>query len=260
MNDHELELLQFSYSHYNEKVRWALDFKKVPHRRTDYLPGPHIPQIRKLTGQTQVPVMRIDGRVVAGSAAILGEIEELFPTPPLYPAGDGERRAALDLQAEFDDDLGPEVRLVFFDATLDAGLYAPSMFAVNASGLRRAAYLASFPLARIVMKRSMNVTPERAAVARTRVAAILDRLAGLAVPSGFLVGSAFSVADLTAVSLLGPILDLDHPDMKKPEPYPPRLRAVVDEWSAHPAVRWAHGIYRAYRPLESAAHRSLGRA
>ena len=28
-----LELLQFRHSPYNEEVRWALDIKRVPHRR-----------------------------------------------------------------------------------------------------------------------------------------------------------------------------------------------------------------------------------
>jgi hypothetical protein len=36
-----MELIQFRYSPYNEKVRWALDFKRVPHVRRSLLPGPH---------------------------------------------------------------------------------------------------------------------------------------------------------------------------------------------------------------------------
>ena len=34
-------LLQFTFSHYNEKARWALDFKRVPHVRRSLIPGPH---------------------------------------------------------------------------------------------------------------------------------------------------------------------------------------------------------------------------
>ena len=47
-----VELLQFRFSPYNEKARWALDYKKVPHKRTSLAPGPHVPNIRALTGQT----------------------------------------------------------------------------------------------------------------------------------------------------------------------------------------------------------------
>jgi hypothetical protein len=32
-------LFQFTYSHFNEKARWALDLKHVPHVRHSLLPG-----------------------------------------------------------------------------------------------------------------------------------------------------------------------------------------------------------------------------
>ena len=52
-----LELLQFRYSPYNEKVRWALDVKRVAHRRRSLLPGPHIVQVRRHTGRTSTPCL-----------------------------------------------------------------------------------------------------------------------------------------------------------------------------------------------------------
>ena len=82
----ELELIQFRYSHYNEKARWALDFKGLPHRRTSLLPGPHMGKVKKLTGQTSTPVLRLGGRYVAGSAAIIAALEQAHPEPALYPA------------------------------------------------------------------------------------------------------------------------------------------------------------------------------
>jgi hypothetical protein len=45
-----VELLQFRHSPYNEKVRWALDLKRVPHRRRSLLPGPHLRTVRRLAG------------------------------------------------------------------------------------------------------------------------------------------------------------------------------------------------------------------
>ena len=35
-------LWQLQISHYVEKVRWALDYKRVPHVRRTLLPGPHL--------------------------------------------------------------------------------------------------------------------------------------------------------------------------------------------------------------------------
>jgi glutathione S-transferase len=52
-----IELLQFRHSPYNEKVRWALDLKRVPHTRRSLLPGPHVATVRRLTGRTHTPVL-----------------------------------------------------------------------------------------------------------------------------------------------------------------------------------------------------------
>ena len=41
MNSPAVTLHQFRYSHFNEKVRWALDFKGIAHERVSELPGPH---------------------------------------------------------------------------------------------------------------------------------------------------------------------------------------------------------------------------
>ena len=68
-------LLHFRVSHYNEKVRWALDFKRLPYRTTNLMPGPHLGVMRKLTGQTKTPVISLDGRYVCGSAAIIKALE-----------------------------------------------------------------------------------------------------------------------------------------------------------------------------------------
>ena len=79
-----IELLQFRHSPYNEKVRWALDLKRVPHRRRSLLPGPHMGVVKKLTGRTQTPVLVTDaGEAIAGSAQILDWLERRYPEPCL---------------------------------------------------------------------------------------------------------------------------------------------------------------------------------
>src|SRR6267143_212223 len=56
------ELHQFRLSHFNEKARWALDFKGVPHVRRSYLPGPHMLPVTHL-------IMRRDMQIDADGAA-----------------------------------------------------------------------------------------------------------------------------------------------------------------------------------------------
>ena len=87
-------LWQFTYSHFNEKARWALDFKQVPHVRRSLLPGPHGVRIRRMTGQTAVPVLELDGRMIHDSTRIIAALEEAYPDPPLYPRDEAERSAS----------------------------------------------------------------------------------------------------------------------------------------------------------------------
>jgi glutathione S-transferase len=249
LSDLPIELHQFSHSHFNEKVRWALDYKGVLHTRTNYIPGPHLPQIRRLSGQGQVPVLGMDGRVLHGSATILDAIEQRFPTPPLYPSQPSAREEALALQAKLDAGLGPEVRRAVFDATLDESpTYVAETFAGEKPPWKRTLFVTAFPVIRALMKKSMNITPTTGQRAQQRVDELLEWMAAKVEATGYLVGDSFTVADLTAAALLGPILRVEHPDMKHPSPEPPRFRALCDRWGEHPATVWATEVYRKHRP------------
>jgi glutathione S-transferase len=249
MEESPIELHQFSHSHYNEKVRWTLDFKGLRHVRLNYLPGPHVPQIRRLTGQTQVPVLRMEGRTLHGSAAIVDAIEKRFPSPPLYPAEAAERDEALAIQTKLDAELGPEIRRAGFAAMLDDTGFMVRTFAGEKPAWKRSLYGAAFPAVRLLMKKSMNVTPETGRRAKERVDVLLDFIANRTASTGYFVGGAFTIADLTAAALVGPAILVDHPDMKQAADPPPALAALCEEWSRHPAMQWAQGIWRNHRPV-----------
>ncbi|MEQ9450727.1 MAG: glutathione S-transferase N-terminal domain-containing protein [Pseudomonadales bacterium] len=241
-------LHQFAYSHFNEKARWALDFKNVSHQRQTYLPGPHMPAIKKISGQTQTPVLERDGEYVAGSAAIIDLLEREYATPALYPQDTDARNQALALQAEFDQDLGPATRTVIFSALVEEGGYLCRMFAGSKGLLQRTAYRVTFPLARgLIAKRNGVTTPGNIERCIATTFAMLDRVAEQTSATGYLVGEQFSVADLTAAALLAPVASVDHPDMKRPQPLPQRVTDVVSQFTDHPGVAWVNEIYRRHR-------------
>jgi glutathione S-transferase len=249
VHDATPELLQFPYSHYNEKVRWALDWKRLPHRRTDLLPGPHMLRIRRLTGQSQLPVLRLEGRVLHGSARILDELERLHPEPPLCPADPALRRRALEIQAHFDQEVGPRVRLALFAVMLDTPDYVCRVFASQRSPAARALYRASFPLVAPVMKRGMGIRGPRSVEEAERVTReAFDFVARESQATGQLAGDAFSVADLAAASLLAPATDPSHPAMCRPRPMPAAVEAWLEGWSKHPGAVWVLEQYRRHRP------------
>lgn len=244
-----LVLHQFPFSHYNEKARWALDFKGLRHRRKSYLPGPHASAIRRLSGQSSTPVLCIGERVIAGSAEILGALEELAPAPPLLPAETVARERALMLQRQYDQELGPAIRTANFSVMLDEPGYMCGMFSSPQPMPLRWLYRAMFPLARGRVERAyrtddhQHVEACRAVVDRT-----LDEIAEGVRETGYLVGASFTVADLTAAALLAPVANPDHPDMRRPSPQPERVAEFVATWHAHPASDWARAVYAAHRP------------
>src|SRR6478609_5724754 len=107
-------LWQLQISHYNEKVRWALDYKQIPHTRRSMIPGIHQLIVKRKAGIMTSPVMEIDGEAVGDSSAILRAIEERWPEPRLIPEDPDERARALELEDFFDEELGPHIRRAIY--------------------------------------------------------------------------------------------------------------------------------------------------
>ncbi|MCW5889439.1 MAG: glutathione S-transferase N-terminal domain-containing protein [bacterium] len=245
-------LWHFRLSHYNEKARWALDWKGVPHARRMLLPGWHIAPLLLRTGQKQVPVLVLDDRTIPDSTAIIAALESRWPDPPLYPADPDARRRALELEDWLDVELGPHVRRAAFHRALPHADFACALLTGGTSRTRRALYRATFPLTRVLMRFDMGIDDARAADSRTRTRAAMDRLAGLVGPSGHLVGDAFSVADLTAAALLAPLVGPAEFPYPWPDGEPEALQALRREARAHAIGAWVLETYARHRPASCA--------
>ena len=241
------ELFQFRISHFNEKARWALDYKGIEHVRHSLLPGPHKITMKKVSGQEQVPVLRVDGRVIAGSNAIIDYVEARRPEPPLYPRDPELKRRALELQAKFDAEVGPAIRLAMFHDLLADSRYFTSLLTGGQPLVARVGYRAIFPLVRVLMGRQMQITAENAERARVVVRDAYDFVAKESAATGYLVGDRFSVADLTAAALLAPGVELDPSPFGNEKPFAPVLRAWWSRWQADPGVRWVKTIFARHR-------------
>ena len=241
------ELHQLRFSHFNEKARWALDFKGIPHVRRSYLPGPHMLSMMRLSGQRQVPVLRVESEIVAGSDRIIDYLETHHPAPPLYPSAEAERRRALELQRWFDAEIGPTIRRAFFFDFLDDGDYAARAFTQGQGMAATTIYRALFPAVRVIMRRDMQVEADGAARGRERAREALDLIARTAGADGYLVGEQFSVADLTAASLLSPTVFPPECPAQVPEPRAPGLRTWLARWADHPALAWINRMYARHR-------------
>lgn len=86
-----LRLYRFAYSTNVERVTLALAHKGIDFESVWVDPGDRS-AVERVSGQPLVPVIELDGEVVADSTRIVRRLEELHPDPPLYPT-DLARRA-----------------------------------------------------------------------------------------------------------------------------------------------------------------------
>jgi glutathione S-transferase len=245
----EVVLWHISFSNFNEKARWALDYKRVPHGRRTSDNGLHplFSLILTRGKHKTFPLLQIDGRTIGDSTAIIEELERRFPEPPLYPAEPDERRHALELEDFFDENYGHEVRRLAFWHLLaddDAGVLTMRELA----GPRPEPVLrAMLPPMRAWMFRYYGINEESARVARERIEAGFDRIEAERAGGDYLVGERFSVADLTAAALVAPALMPPELPWRPKSGVHPEAARLRDELSRHPAADWVRSTYARHR-------------
>jgi glutathione S-transferase len=240
-------LWQYSFSNYNEKVRWALDFKGIPHRRRSVLPmGPRSLWFSR--GDGTLPVLELDGQRIVDSTAIIAALEERQPDPALYPAGPDERRRALELEDYFDEHAGHDVRRVGFVEWWDEPDFGARVFTIEQPaavgwGVRNLQRVVRPVLWRFVDRR-YGFDRESFERSKETVRAALDRIEAERDERPYLVGDSFTVADLTAAALLYPVVW--PPEFSYELPDRPRSE-FLDSVSDHPACAWLGEIWRRHR-------------
>jgi len=249
----DLELWHFPISHFNEKVRWALDWKRLPHRRRA-LGWDYVPRAWWATGQLSVPILRIDGRAVHDSTRIIGELEHRCPEPALYPQDPALRARALALEEFCDEELGHAVRT----AVLGPLLYQDPEAALDVltTGMAPSARRilgAAVPAFRAFYTQRHKIRPEIIEAEQKKVRNGMNRIVSEIGASGYLVGDSFTVADLTAAALLGPIAQPGELEYKPPSPFSPLMEEYRSTVAYHPALRWAVDMYGRHRGASAEA-------
>jgi glutathione S-transferase len=227
-----ITLYQLSWSHYVEKVRWALDYKGIEWTAVDVDPFTkkemqHLNcQLRLETGRELYTVPTIHdqaGDVAVGdSSRILDYLERTYPTPALYPIDPQERAEVERWMLWLDSTVGlAGRRLGYTQIALEhpsilATLFVPRMLGPKGRESAKAK-IAGVIIAgvlsrrfRFLHNRSDRVFEELEHCLRSAAARLSSR--------AHLVGDRFTAADVTLAALSRPARLIpyfrQHPDLQ----------------------------------------------
>jgi glutathione S-transferase len=224
-----VKLIQMYASPWAERVRWALDYKDVPYEKQDYQPGVDEEAVKKLTGQAQVPVLLVNGTAIPDSTTILNWLEQHHPQPPLMPASEKDRAQVMMWEELMGSVLGPQARMLIIGHFLRSS--APEL-------QQGGQYFAQ----------KYQHSPYAEEQAKATIERILTILRQAIDGREYLVGDAFTRADLTAASMLL----LVNPPADDVFVFPASMRpmytaSVTSDSAFAPILAWRDKMYRTHR-------------
>lgn len=222
-----LEMIELYPSPWSERLRWALEWKRLPYGRRPYQPLADEESLRRTTGLTTVPVLLADQEVIGDSDAAVDWLEARHPTPALVPAAPQARAQVRAWELAATESMAPFGRLIMI------GRY-------KARDLQ--------PLADHFAAK-YGWSPPAEARAERLLRALLRDLARSVAASPYLVGDAFTRADLTVASMLGPIIGLPSDDLFVLDAGMRGMFGVpfADDRDLAPLGPWRDGVYRRHR-------------
>ena len=242
------KLYEFPVSHYCEKVRWALDHKGIVYQRVCLVPVLHVPIMLMRSRQTQVPMLQLGNRRIANSPHILATLEEYFQErPSLMPDDAEDCGKALALCAFFDKDIGIHLRRLAYFHALPNRAFMLELLSAEQSAMNRVLVRHTLPLITRVMAKSMRINAANYQKSLLKFNAAVDRLDAALQPTGYLIGSQFSIADLTAAALLAPLVQPEKSLYGTVKNAPPAFNAFCNSYAHRPFFKWVKDIYHKHR-------------
>jgi glutathione S-transferase len=245
-------LVTIPISHYCEKARWALDRAGIAYEERRHLPALHRVAVKRAGGKLTVPVLVCDEvGVLAESADIVEYADQRAPAGrgsiPQDPALAAEARA---LAGDFDERLGPATRLWVYHRMIPHPELVTASMTAGVPAWQRTTFKVGNRALGAVISRVLTINDETAVDAerefRSIFAAVDDRLAD---GRRYLVGDAFSIADLTFAALSAPLIAPPQYGVRLPtvDKLPPGMGDIVGEHRATRAGKHALRMFATER-------------
>jgi glutathione S-transferase len=238
-------------SHYCEKARWALDRVGVPFEEDAHAPIFHVVPVKRAGGRRSTPVLVIDDQVLPDSTDILRWLDAHADRPgTLFGASPEEAREVLDLEDDFDENLGPHTRRwAYFHVLPLKGLVLRALRG-HVPWHEVALVRAGYPAAKKLLSTAMRIDRPGADRSAKRIDEVFARVSRrLEGGRAFLVGEGFTAADLTFAALAAPaVLPPEYTaELPRLDELPDEARRRAEAWRATPAGAFALRMFREER-------------
>jgi len=242
-----ITLYQFQFSHFCEKARWALDFKRLPYVCKNLVPGPHVGIARRYAPRSCLPILVSGKTVVQDSTSIINFLDQEHPDHPLTPRDAAMAQEALDWEEYLDEEIGVTLRRWFYYHALPDRRRAQRFLLAGAPWYGRPLFALIYPKVRDVMCQAMVIDADSASQSEARLLTALDRLDRALQKRRFLVGDSFSRADLTACALLSPFCAPGRSDAELELVFPPAVGELRNRLVQRPFFAWVLATYSDHR-------------
>lgn len=243
-----LTLYTFAMSHYSEKIRWTLDCSGIPYREVCMSPAFHIlPALRMgRRGQTTLPILQSTQEAIQDSPRILTWVQTQCGPLAVMPE---EHTEQLREVAQRFDAIGKDVARYLYAhsfGTSDADII--QLWTDHASPWQAAIIRSTYPVMRWVFQQKLHINPARVSLAEDRIRLAVEWLErSLAGGASYLVGERFSVADITAASLLAPLACPRQHPVYGDASYQAGMAQALAPWRDRPAMAWVRQMYDMHR-------------
>lgn len=240
-----ITLYQFPISHFCEKVRWALAYKKLDYKIVNLLPGFHAKKMMELVGKHSVPVL-VDGeKAIAESSAIISHLDNKYPEHQLTPTHSTLKEEAMEWENFADKEIGVHVRRIAYHTLLEHPEIVIKFFTQGGPWYGRFLIKMIFPKLRKKMRYLMDINDESVKKSKIGFEEALKRVCTRLENNQFLVGKQFSRADLAVASLMAPLCSPQEYGLDWPSIYPESLQAYIDQHETQ--LQWVKKTYKSFR-------------
>jgi glutathione S-transferase len=237
----------FTISHYCEKARWALDYLGIDVDVQILAPGTHIEIANKLgLKRGSVPFLRVGEIVIQGSDAIIHWAEQENKSNAKLGSLNPE---VIAVEKRLDDKLGVHIRRWFYsEAILEAPALVKPIFMHGISAWEKLKLTLKWPIICRLMTQGMDLGHQQGLESLEIIKQEIEWLESLIGDrNSYLVGNTFSRSDITAASLLAPLVTPSEYSCSKLMSLPPRAKQESEEMVDRLFWNWVEAKYKTHR-------------